>query len=361
MTLINRYISKEFLKIFFLSSFFLVFIYFLIDFLGKLRIFLKFKAEPTAVFEHFLYLLPKFIYDTTPIAILFSTLITFRMLAKNNEITALKSAGVSLYSLTLPVLGMASLIGMVLLYANTDVIPIGIKHAEFIRSVLIEKNSPTSYFRQNKIWFRAENHVLFNVQMIDPDKHRFLGIGIYKLSDTFSLNEEIDAKELSYENSNWYLLNGVQRIFSGEGRLETVKFEKMRFDLDKTPEDFKQIGIDEDRLRYSELRDYVRKLSSEGYLTTRYLADLYGRMAFPVVNLIMAIIAIPFALNNDGRSGGISKGIGVCMGIGFSYWFIYAMSISLGHGGMLPPFLSAWLANLLFMAIGGYLFLTIRR
>ncbi|MBI1819068.1 MAG: LPS export ABC transporter permease LptG [Nitrospirae bacterium] len=360
MTLINRYISKEFLKIFLLSSFTLVFLYFLIDFLGKLRIFLKFKAEPMAIFEHFLYLLPKFFYDTTPMAILFSTLITFRMLAKNNEITALKSAGVSPYSLTAPVLGTACLIGLILLYANTDVIPIGIKQAEFVRSVLIEKKSETSYFRQNKIWFRTDNHVLISVQMIDPDKKKFLGIGIYKLSDTFSLKEEIDARELSYENSNWYLLSGIQRIFSGEGKLQTVKFEKMKFDLDKTPEDFKQIGIDENRLKYNELRNYVRKLSAEGYPVTRYLVDLYGRVAFPVVNIIMAMIAISFGLNSDKRSGGISRGIGICMVIGFSYWLIYAMSISLGHNGMIPPVLSAWLANLLFMAIGGYLFLTIR-
>ncbi|MFI5305625.1 MAG: LPS export ABC transporter permease LptG [Nitrospiria bacterium] len=361
MTLLTRHILREFLKIFILASFSLVFIYLLIDFFEKVRLFLRYKPEILSIITYFIYQLPKIIYDTTPIAILLSTLITFGTLSKNNEITALKSAGISPYKTALPVLGFSCLIGVILLYANTDLIPYGIKKAEFVRSVSIEKSGESSYFRQNKIWFRSENHVLFNVQLIDPDQQKILGIGIYKLSDTFSLKEEIDAKELIYENSQWYLLSGIKRKFKGAGQILVEKFEKERIDLDKTPQDFKEIGIQEDRLKYDELRSYVKKLSAEGYIATRYWVDLYGRIAFPVVNIIMAIIAIPFGIKNDKRSGGISKGIGISLAIGFSYWVIYALSTSLGHSGMIPPLLSAWLANLLFTAIGGYLFLTIRQ
>jgi lipopolysaccharide export system permease protein len=360
MTLINRYILKEFFKIFFLASLTLVSLYLLIDFFEKVRIFLKYRPDPFAVIEYFLYQLPKIFYDTTPIAILLSTLITAGTMAKNNEITALKNAGSSPYRLAVPIFGVSTLLGLFLLYANTSIIPTGIKHAEFIRSVFIEKGSESSYFRQNKIWFRTENHMLFNVQLIDPDKNKILGIGIYKLSESFSLIEEIDAKELVYEGNQWYLVQGIKRKFLGEGRIESIPFEKEKFYLDKTPEDFKQVEIQENRLKYDELKSYAKKLASEGYITTRYWVDLHGRLAFPFVNIIMALVALPFGLKNTQRSGGISKGIGISLAIGFSYWIIYAMSTSLGHSGMLPPLLSAWLANLLFIAVGGYLFLTIR-
>lgn len=361
MTILTRYVLKEFLKVFLLSSIALVSIYLLIDFFEKVRVFLKYKPELFDIVEYFIYQVPKIVYDTTPVAILLSTLITFGTFSKNNEITALKSAGISPYKTAYPVLGVSALIGMILLYANTDMIPSGIKHAEVVRSVLIEKKGEFSYFRQNKIWFRTENHILFNVQLIDPDRHKILGIGIYKLSDTFSLKEEIDARELVYEKSNWYLVSGVRRVFLGGGEIRTETFEKERIDLNKSPEDFRQIGIQEDQLKYVELKNYVKKLSSEGYITTRYWVDLYGRIAFPMVNIIMAVIAIPFGLRNDKRSGGISKGIGISLAIGFSYWIVYAISTSLGHNGTISPLLSAWVSNLLFLVIGAYLFLTIRR
>jgi lipopolysaccharide export system permease protein len=361
MKLLTRYVLKEFLKIFLLSSIALVSIYLLIDFFEKVRVFLKYKPELVNIVEYFSYQIPKIVYDTTPVAILLSTLITFGTFSKNNEITALKSAGISPYKTALPVLGISALLGLILLYANTDLIPSGIKHAEFIRSVSIEKRGEFSYFRQNKIWFRTENHILFNVQLIDPDRHKILGIGIYKLSDSFALKEEIDARELVYEKSNWYLISGIRRRFLGGGEIQTETFEKEKIDLDKSPEDFKQIGIQEDQLKYDELKNYVKKLSAEGYITTRYWVDLDGRIAFPMVNIIMAIIAIPFGMKNDQRSGGISKGIGISLAIGFSYWIIYAISTSLGHNGTIPPLLSAWISNLLFLAVGAYLFLTIRR
>ncbi|MHB8481756.1 MAG: LPS export ABC transporter permease LptG [Nitrospiria bacterium] len=361
MTLLNRYILKEFLKVFTLTSFTLLFIYLLIDFFEKVRIFLRYKPDLFVIFEYFLYQIPKIFYDISPIAILISTLITFGTFTKNNEITALKSSGISPYKTAIPIFATAVVTALFLLYANTNMIPSGIKHAEFIRSVSIEKGSETSYFRQNKIWFRTKNHILFNVQLIDPDKGKILGIGIYKLSNNFSLTEEIDAKELVYEGSDWYLLSGIKRTFSRDGQITTAAFDKEQIDLDKTPADFKHIIIQEDRLKYDELKNYVKKLTSEGYTATRYWVDLYGRVAFPFVNILMALIAIPFGLKNDKRSAGISKGIGISLAIGFSYWIIYALSTSLGHSGILPPLLAAWLANLLFLAIGGYLFLTIRQ
>ena len=361
MTLLNRYILKEFSKVFTLASFTLIFIYLLIDFFEKVRVFLRYKPDPIFIAEYFLYQLPKIFYDISPMAILISTLVAFGTFTRNNEIIALKSAGINSYKTAFPVLAASVAIAIVLLYANTSLIPSGIKQAEFVRSVYIEKGSETSYFRQNKIWLRTKNHILFNIQLIDPDKSKILGIGIYKLAADFSLLEEIDAKELIFEGSEWHLISGIKREFLGDGQVRTTTFDKEKFYLDKTLEDFKQVEIHEDRLKYDELKNYVKKLTSEGYGATRYWVDLYGRVAFPFVNILMCLIAIPFGFKNDKRSAGISKGIGISLAIGFSYWIIYAVSTSLGHTGVIPPLLSVWIANLLFLAIGSYLFLTIKQ
>jgi len=63
----------------------------------------------------------------------------------------------------------------------------------------------------------------------------------------------------------------------------------------------------------------------------------------------MVFIAIPFSLRSE-RSGGVMQSIGIGIFIGFSYWIVHAFCMSLGKSEMLPAFLAAWAANILFGA-----------
>jgi lipopolysaccharide export system permease protein len=65
----------------------------------------------------------------------------------------------------------------------------------------------------------------------------------------------------------------------------------------------------------------------------------------------MTILGIPFALR-IGRSGNVAVGITTSMAIGFVYWLFFSFSLSLGKGGLLPPLVAAWSANIVFGSIG---------
>jgi len=73
---------------------------------------------------------------------------------------------------------------------------------------------------------------------------------------------------------------------------------------------------------------------------------------------VLALLAIPLSLKSS-RHGGALFALGVNLGMGFFFSFIYAMGISLGHSGAFGPLLAAWGPNLLFMALGFYLMLTL--
>jgi lipopolysaccharide export system permease protein len=74
----------------------------------------------------------------------------------------------------------------------------------------------------------------------------------------------------------------------------------------------------------------------------------------------MAFLGIPFALRS-GRTSGIAVGIGISLGIGFCYFAINAVLLSLGQAGILSPFVSAWAANFIFAGIGVWLAMTVNR
>jgi lipopolysaccharide export system permease protein len=125
--------------------------------------------------------------------------------------------------------------------------------------------------------------------------------------------------------------------------------------IPEQPNNFKVMQKDAEKMGYFELRKYVKKIQSEGFDVTKYLVELQGKIAFPLVTLIMIFIAVPFSVRSE-RSGGVMQSAGIGIFIGFSYWIVHAFSMSLGRSEVLPVFLAAWGANILFGAAAAVLF-----
>ena len=358
MSILDRYIVKEFVKIFILSLLGLIVVYLAIDFLGNIKNFIEHDAGLFDALEYFLLKLPKVISLISPPALLIAIRITFGIFSGNNEIVAMEGSGISVYRISMPLLLFSMLYTSLLLYLNLTAIPTANGEAEFIKDVLIENKPKGAYFRQDRIWFRGNDHSIFNIQLIDKN-NRIRGINVYRVDDKFSIYEIVEAKELSYEKNGWVLISGVSRRFHEDGGIETLPFETLPINLDWRPDEISKIDIDPDNTTYSSLSSYVERLESGGYSPGRYKVNLHEKISFPLVNFIMAMIGISFGLRNS-RGIGIAKSIGVSMVIGFNYWIVHSIAISLGYGGVIPPILAAWAGNLIFLAIGGYLFLTMR-
>ena len=89
------------------------------------------------------------------------------------------------------------------------------------------------------------------------------------------------------------------------------------------------------------------------------MVELNSKLSFPFVHLIMALVAIPFALASP-RSGGRAVGIGVAIMISLGYWVVHYMALAFAKADLLPPFLAAWTANIVFAGLGTALFLRTR-
>jgi lipopolysaccharide export system permease protein len=116
-----------------------------------------------------------------------------------------------------------------------------------------------------------------------------------------------------------------------------TSFEEMDFPMKEDWESFQRSGWDSDEMSYAELRTYIQNIQASGYDATRYLVDLYSKLSYPLLNVIMVLIGIPpFALKT-GRSGGVALSIGISMMIGFLYGIVFYVFISFGKSGILPP------------------------
>lgn len=360
VSIITRYILKEYLKIFLITLAALLLVHLTIDFFEKMKRFSEHGAEVIWVFRYFLYRLPRMIFDITPLAMLLATLLTLGGFSKNNEITALKSSGVSILRITAPLLVFGAVTSLFFFFLNGSVIPSTFKRAKMIQNIHFDKKKEGRDFVQNKVWLRLDSRTIFNIELIDPDKKSMHGINIYSLGSDFSFPEEIEAEALVYENEEWILLTGVHRKFLKDGRIEVARFDRRPIQLNKKPDDFKQAAPDPQEMTYRKLESYIAQLSADGFSSVRYQVDLSGKQAMPFVNFMMVLLGIPFALK-DNRSAGIARGVFISLVMALFYYVVSAMTLSLGRVMLFPPWLAGWSADILLLIIGIYLFLNIRQ
>jgi lipopolysaccharide export system permease protein len=113
-------------------------------------------------------------------------------------------------------------------------------------------------------------------------------------------------------------------------------------------------------MSFSEIKNFIQDIKKQGYSSTAYEVDMHAKISYSFINIIIALLGIPFALR-IGRSGGMAMGIAISIAMGFFYWTFFAFCLSLGKGGVLPPVVAAWVANLAFGFLGLYMFLHVRQ
>lgn len=349
MPILVRYISKEFLKTILLSLVAFVAIYLVVDIFQGIKMLMEYKPGLPLVARLYLLKIPRIISQVTPITVLLSTLMTLGLLSRNSEITAMKSSGISLYRIVFPILIMAVVVSLLSFLSNEFIVPHTNREATFIEKVRIKKRTQKVFFKQNKIWYRSEN-AIYNIQLFEPETNKLKGITIYYMGEGFRLSKRIEAKEATWDGSAWKLYD-VREDIIVNGEITTKSYKELPVKLPESPEDLKAEERSSEEMGFWELRDYIRKLRSEGYDSSRLAVDLHSKLSFPLTSLIMALLGIPFALKG-GRSSGIAFGVGISVLIGLGYWMVMSFGLSLGRAEALPPLLSAWGANIMFGLAG---------
>ncbi|MCX5838504.1 MAG: LPS export ABC transporter permease LptG [Deltaproteobacteria bacterium] len=348
MKIVDRYLVAEYLKNLLLITLSFLSLFLIIDFFEKIRMFLSNHATFAQMGSYFLFRIPMVISQILPAAVLLASLVTCGYLSRHGEITALKANGISLYRIAIPILTIAVLTSLLIFLLSEWVTPHTNDRAENIRLVEVQKQPSMGSFKQDQIWYRGQKGI-YNFRLFDVRTGTLQGITIHYLDREMNLVMRLDAEKGEWKEGRWLFHNVLlTRFDAGEFPVLTRIIQQV-VDLPERPTDFQVIQKDVEVMGYFELNRYIRKLQSEGYDATRYVVDLQGKIAFPLVSIILAVIGISFSLRSE-RSGGIAQGIGAGLVIGFSYWLVYAFGMSLGRSGTLPPVVAAWFANILFSA-----------
>ena len=358
MSILSRYVAKAYLKMLLLCIGAFIAIYQVVDFTEKIARFTRSGAHWYHIAYFFIAMTPEIVSQAAPLAVLMATLLTLGTLSMNSELTAMRSCGVSLARISAPILAIALLVSVLSLFIGELVLPRSYAERTYTQEVLIEKKSPSTYFRQHNIWHR-EQEVILRASLFDPAKGELKGITLWELRPgTTQPARRTDASSGTLDKSGWVFRNAVVREFQTDEVSSTRKFVTLRVPLQLKPADLKVLGKYSDSMTIAELSRYCKKLKAGGYDPTRYLAQMHSRFSLPFGSAVMAFLGIPFALRG-GRSSGIAFGIGLSLGVGFLYVIVNSIIISFGQVGLLPPIAAAWATNFIFLLAGIWLSLTI--
>lgn len=362
MTILFRYILREFSKIFGMCFAGLVTIYLVIDFFEKVRRFLRYESGLLPILMYFALKIPSISFQVAPFAILVATLLTLGLLSRSNEITAMRSCGISLLWMSSPFLLFAGAVSLVLFIFSSTVIPLASEKAEEIRVIQIEQKPAPVTIQAIQPWARVSANALMKIREIDTTGMIVRGVRIFYFRPPFQLERMTEAEEARYTPTGWMLLNGHHRRFLEGDTAEFVQFTEQLIKIPLIPDDFSSSLIgNSDTMTFQEIRNYLERFQHEGFSFTRLLTDYYGRVAFPLVTVVMVIVGIALSLRRSGvRGGSMAVGIGQAFIVGFCYWTTHSIAIALGRGGALAPVLAGWMANALFLSFGLYLLLKVR-
>lgn len=351
MTLLRQYIFREFLRFFLVSFIGIVSVYLCVEFLQKADDFIKHQAAVGDMLGYFLLSIPSIATPSFPIAALLATLLSLGNLSRHNEITAMHSGGVSLYGIIAPVFLAGALLSMGGFINNELIMPSASARANIIRYNKIEKKRHFAIFQMQNLWVRGPDNSIVNIDITPPDRYEMIGVSIYRMNPDFTVRERIRARRLILEDGVWRLREGT-KVTLEKDRVVVTPVDGEIFNIVESPEDLKMISKFTEEMSFTELWEYVRRVKASGYPSTRYEVDLHNKLSFPLSSLVMVLIATPLSLLRV-RTGGIGRSVAVAVAIAFAFWSVMSVGTTFGRSGVLPPSISSWLANALFMMVAG--------
>lgn len=350
MSILYKYITKQILKYFGIVLAFVVGIYVAVDFFERVDDFIEASQPFSKMMLFFALRIPFIVAQIMPICILMSVLIVFSLMSRSNEIVALKSSGIRIYYLFKPVFIIGCILGVLLFILSDVVVPITMAKANQIWFKEVRKKS-TIITKEKNIWIKG-NRSITHIKYFNPKNKIINGITFYKFDENFRLIRRIDAKKGIFNKGKWLLSELMEQVLDTEKGKYNITFHKNKTEqLNLLPEDLNRVAKKSEEMTFKELSTYIKKVEAEGYDATIYKVDLYAKIAFPFICVIMSMVGTGLAARGTMRE---SMPVVIAYGIGtaFIYWIFYSFCLSLGYGEMLPPGIAAWTANLAFFSFG---------
>lgn len=354
--ILDQYILKKFFInfVYIILSFTIIFI--IVDIIDNIDKFISRGISNKEMFDYYLLSIPWYISIALPMTLLISTIVTFVTLQKNNEITALKASGISIYRISSSLILIGAIFCFISFYFENIIVM-----NTFNKRIPIEKklkNKKTFTSKKKDIYYHLDNaFIAIKDYNYNNDIGNNISIQFYNGPDLVS---RIDADKMIWnqELNSWEFKKINIRKWTDGNIKYFNKTDSLINISDLSPSVIKKDNLNPEEMNYWELSSFINKLKNKGLSYTRWSVNKYFKTAFCCSSLIMILFGVTLSITSP-RSN-YTTGIGLSIIVIFLYYLMIKLGQSLGYNAVLSPFLSVWFVNILFIIFGAFMLLKTR-
>ncbi len=358
MRILDRFVAREFLRLFALFAIGAPLLFVLGDLTDNLDTFTERQIPGLHIVLSYIYQFPLFVLWSFPIASLIATVFTVSSMSRHSELTAAKAGGISFWRAlaVLPVLGiLLTAVGLFL----SELVPVTLaERRELMDSSRSDRE--VYYDSRTDFVFRAESGYVWSIRRLEAGPGRMFNVAVEREGD----GEEVPTVHIVAPRADWdpaqgwILSDGWHRTFPPEGGERLYRFASLIPGFYEPPDALLDEQKDPEEMRYAELARFIDNLRRSGGEPLKLEVELAQKIALPVATLIIILFGAPLA--NSTSRGGPAFGIGVSLGVTILYLMLFRISGAFGGAGMLPPLAAAWIPNGLFLLAGFVLIVRVR-
>lgn len=299
--------------------------------------------------------LPAIIVYTLPMSTLLAALLAFGRLSGENEIIALKAGGISFYRIVLPAILFALGVTIFSIYFNDHIVPRATYMSNYILYSQIKKQNPKLF---EDITLRTTTRdglerITF-ARFFNEEKGVLKDTMVHDFRKEGGISRSTYAQEAKWGKDGWKFIDGVIVHFDEKGTISyQTTFRQAHIYIPQTPEDIRNRQKKPEEMSREELSKKIKLISRVNARSDSLRSlklQFHMKLSLPCASLVFATIGIPFGLKPHRTSS--SVGLGLSLVIIFIYYIIMFLGMTLGESGLLPPFISVWLPNIIFFLVG---------
>ncbi len=330
----------------------------IIDLIEHLDKFMDRGVPFTVVVWYYVVFLPYMTKLLIPVASLLASLFTVGRLASTNEITAMRAAGQSAVAFIVPFLVLTMVISLGQVWFSGWVVP----RANSAKLALEREAMKAGRDSQlNNLRFR--DHATRNVSIASySEQHRTAYTVVVEEFGSVQqprLQWKLEAPSMTWDDSRgWVADSARRRTFSASGAHVTWEYN-VNVPFSIRHDQISQLQLTIDELTFDEVWDYIATLRAGGRDTRRQEIDFYAAWAFPFANLVVVLIAVPFA--SVRRKAGIAVNIAMALAFTFSYIAFSEIAKAVGTSLPVSAVIVGWFSNAVFFVFGLVMLFRLRR
>jgi lipopolysaccharide export system permease protein len=318
MKLLDIYILRQFVSTLFFAVCALILIFIVVDLVEHLDDFIDKKASTQVIIEFYVNYIPWMLKLLVPIGMLVAALFSIGKLSNLSEIIAMRSGGISLFRLMLPILFFSIVISFGQLYFNGWIIPETNK-----RKVAIEQQylgGSGSSTTLSNLYLRDTPLRTLIMEYYNGSNKQGTKVTVEEYSDEIHprMMKRIDAETIRWDSiaQQWIVMDCIERV-NDEGVMRSQYYSRKNIQLKMSHHDIMQLQRSPEEMNLDEVKQYLTVVSQGGKDVRRQLIDYYGQYAFPFSNVIVVSFGVAFA--SVRRRNGLALQIAAAMIVSFVY------------------------------------------